>query len=752
MSPSEHYTAFHRQTMTSDTPQPRRGAWRPRLSASKLFQTIRKAAPTHPAPDVEPARSLPEGFVKESPPQLQTQGQVQGTEKHITSTWSDMGSKDLAELKILLEEKTSEYAELLKQHEFSLTRVTSDLSERSKQLQAAQTDAHHAFQQSKAQHADLLDQLHRAHLATQQAHDAQVEAEQQLQTTQHASAQQLHQVTADFDQQVHAAKHSAREESGEKLQIVQQEYEDQLAAAMSEADQKMSLAAKDTMVQQMWSELHESKQGSRRFEVEAAELAAELRCTKGQLGKSERDMKGWIIVYKRLVDDKMSLVNERHHLMNRIARLEEGAATYLTGQHHDWQVVPPPCHPSTQSSPAQDVNAEAWPDTPRPSLPDQAPTLSDDNPLAPAHLDYAPSPQPEQAMSSPSLAAQHSAHAHTSETAVQGQHADSDNLDCHLEEEHADQTDGSDGPDLDSAHFSTTTVAAEQADREEEVSGVEEEEHEEQDSAHLTITHAAADQAEEEEYEQQSEPAQDPASSDADYDHNGDGSSGNEAHHQEGKAVMTSSAGSSGTAAVPSSSSFTSSDGPAVPTPAVDAAGDQATGGLSAAIRPSPENAGSTNVSTDGPPAVPSFEAERVGDAMVSLAAAAQHQESSITAASGDTPIPAQTEEIPTPPAEAADISTPPSNNADEEDEELPIYDSLSEGEEETEEISSSKGEDAAEEEAAEASDCEEDETEVSESEDEEVASDQDGEAVAGLHRKIRELEAQESGYTNRFA
>ncbi|DBB00816.1 TPA: hypothetical protein ACH3X1_000745 [Trebouxia sp. C0004] len=853
---------------------------------------------------------------------------------------SDMGSKDLAELKILLEEKTSEYAELLKQHEFSLTRVTSDLSERSKQLQAAQTDAHHAFQQSKAQHADLLDQLHRAHLATQQAHDAQVEAEQQLQTTQHASAQQLHQVTADFDQQVHAAKHSAREESGEKLQIVQQEYEDQLAAAMSEADQKMSiittqlsqqlqaaqseaqqqqlqvhdmqhqadaqlqivthelqqqleaehqdrlkhlqqqseaehqnrlnglqqqlqaahhdslkqlqqqlqaceqdceslqaeklaleqqvlsakadsdrdlqelrdkirsaaaaqmrqhsckledehkkaagrhqvevaelqaalerqqqdsvwhehqvlqehmagLAAKDTMVQQMWSELHESKQGSRRFEVEAAELAAELRCTKGQLGKSERDMKGWIIVYKRLVDDKMSLVNERHHLMNRIARLEEGAATYLTGQHHDWQVVPPPCHPSTQSSPAQDVNAEAWPDTPRPSLPDQAPTLSDDNPLAPAHLDYAPSPEPEQAMSSPSLAAQHSAHAHTSETAVQGQHADSDNLDCHLEEEHADQTDGSDGPDLDSAHFSTTTVAAEQADREEEVSGVEEEEHEEQDSAHLTITHAAADQAEEEEYEQQSEPAQDPASSDADYDHNGDGSSGNEAHHQGGKAVMTSSAGSSGTAAVPSSSSFTSSDGPAVPTPAVDAAGDQATGGLSAAIRPSPENAGSTNVSTDGPPAVPSFEAERVGDAMVSLAAAAQHQESSITAASGDTPIPAQTEEIPTPPAEAAEISTPPSNNTDEEDEELPIYDSLSEGEEETEEVSSSKGEDAAEEEAAEASDCEEDEMEVSESEDEEVASDQDGEAVAGLHRKIRELEAQESGWRAGYA
>ncbi len=44
--------------------------------------------------------------------------------------------------------------------------------------------------------------------------------------------------------------------------------------------------------------------------------------------------------------------------MNRIASLEDGAATYLTGQHHDWQAVPPPRRPSTQSSPAQDVNAE----------------------------------------------------------------------------------------------------------------------------------------------------------------------------------------------------------------------------------------------------------------------------------------------------------------------------------------------------------------------------------------------------------
>ncbi|KAL0033572.1 hypothetical protein WJX79_004381 [Trebouxia sp. C0005] len=244
--------------MTSDTPQLRRRVWRSRLSASKLFQAVRKAAPTYPAPDVEPARSLPEGSVKE----LQTQGKVGDTEEHIYSTWSDTSrSKDLAELKSLLEEKSSEYAELLKQHEFSLARVTSEL-----------------------------------------------------------------------------------------------------------------------------------------FELEATELAAELRCTESQLGKSERDVKGWVIVYKQLVDDKISLVNERHHLMNRIARLEEGASTYLTGQHHNWQAVPPPRRPSTQSSPAQDVYAEAWPDTPRPSLPDEPPTLSDDNPLAPAQLDHTPPPEPEQAM------------------------------------------------------------------------------------------------------------------------------------------------------------------------------------------------------------------------------------------------------------------------------------------------------------------------------------------------------------------
>ena len=118
--------------------------------------------------------------------------------------------------------------------------MTSDLSERSKQLQCAQTDAQQAFQQSKAQHADLLNQVQTAKLATQQAHVAQIEAEQQLQITQHASAQQLNQVTTGFDQQACAAAHSAREESNEKLQMLQQQCEDQLAAAMSEADQKMS--------------------------------------------------------------------------------------------------------------------------------------------------------------------------------------------------------------------------------------------------------------------------------------------------------------------------------------------------------------------------------------------------------------------------------------------------------------------------------------------------------------------------------
>jgi len=313
-------------------------------------------------------------------------------------------------------------------------------------------------------------------------------------------------------------------------------------------------------------------------------------------------------------------------------------------------------------------------------LPDQAPTLPADSPPAPAQLDYKPSPEPEQAITAPSLAAQHSAHAHASETAVQGQDADSNHHSgspgCHLEEEHADQTDGSNGPDLDSAHFIITTVAADQADREEEVSDVEEEEYEEQDSAHLTIMDAPADQAEEdgaaeeEEYEQQSEPAQDPASGHADEDDSSHSSSGDEEDYQEGKAVMTSSsAGSSGTAPVPSNSSTTSSDGPAVPTPAVDAAGDCCvTDGLSAAIPLSPEDAGSTNISTGGPSVVPSFEAERVGDALVSLVAAAQHQVPSITADSGDAHIPsssAQTEEISTPPAGAAEMSTPPAGAAE---------------------------------------------------------------------------------------
>jgi hypothetical protein len=42
-----------------------------------------------------------------------------------------------------------------------------------------------------------------------------------------------------------------------------------------------------------------------RFEVEAAELAAELRCSESQLDKAERNVKGWIVVYKQLVGDKI---------------------------------------------------------------------------------------------------------------------------------------------------------------------------------------------------------------------------------------------------------------------------------------------------------------------------------------------------------------------------------------------------------------------------------------------------------------
>jgi len=182
----------------------------------------------------------------------------------------------------------------------------------------------------------------------------------------------------------------------------------------------------------------------------------------------------------------------------------------------------------------------------------------------------------------------------------------------------------------------------------------------------------------------------------------------------------------------------------------VDAAGDQITVGLSAAIRPSPADVDSTNVSTEESPAVLSFEAESVGDEVVSLTAAAQHQESSITADSGTVPIPsssAQHEDTSTPPAGAANLSTPPVNQGAEEDEEHPVYDSLSEEEEETgEEASISEEEDAAEEEAAEASEYEEDEAEGSESEEEDdVASDHDGEDVAALYSQIMELKAQDS-------
>jgi len=34
-------------------------------------------------------------------------------------------------------------------------------------------------------------------------------------------------------------------------------------------------------------------------------LAAELRCSESQLDKAERNVKGWIVVYKQLVGDKI---------------------------------------------------------------------------------------------------------------------------------------------------------------------------------------------------------------------------------------------------------------------------------------------------------------------------------------------------------------------------------------------------------------------------------------------------------------
>ncbi len=132
------------------------------------MQAVRKAIATHPVPDVEPIVSLSEGSAKVRHPsrpdlELQTQGEVQETEEQITSTWylfcvtvfavsasgavahrrahafslyviqlkqlpdmpgrSDTAcSKDLAELTSLSEDKSREYAELLKQHEFSLAR------------------------------------------------------------------------------------------------------------------------------------------------------------------------------------------------------------------------------------------------------------------------------------------------------------------------------------------------------------------------------------------------------------------------------------------------------------------------------------------------------------------------------------------------------------------------------------------------------------------------------------------------------
>ncbi len=167
--------------------------------------------------------------------------------------------------------------------------MTSELSERSKQLQSAQTDAQQTFEQSKAQHADLLNQIQRAQLATQQAIAAQVEAEQQLQITQQASAQQLSQVTAEIDQQVHAAKHSAYEESGEKLQILQQQCKDQVAAARSQAQQLE--AEHQECLQQLHQQLETEQQNCLNHQQQQLETAhlESLKQLQQQLQSCQQD-------------------------------------------------------------------------------------------------------------------------------------------------------------------------------------------------------------------------------------------------------------------------------------------------------------------------------------------------------------------------------------------------------------------------------------------------------------------------------
>jgi len=229
--------------------------------------------------------------------------------------------------------------------------VTSDLSERSKQLQSAQTDAHQAFQQSKAQHADLLNQLKTAQLTTQQAHDAHIEAEQQLQTTQQACAQQLNQVIADFDQQVHAAKRSAHEESGEKLQILQQEYEHQLAATVSEADQKLSavttqlsqqLQAAQSDAQQQQLQLHDMQhQADAQLQTVTHELQQQLgiehqdhlKCLEQQLQACQQECESLQAEKLTLEQQVQSVKADNARDMQELRDKTKGAVAAQMRQH-----------------------------------------------------------------------------------------------------------------------------------------------------------------------------------------------------------------------------------------------------------------------------------------------------------------------------------------------------------------------------------------------------------------------------------
>ena len=83
-----------------------------------------------------------------------------------------------------------------------------------------------------------------------------------------------------------------------------------------------------------------------------------------------------------------SLVNQRHFLFDKIAWLER-RSTYLQGQHHQWQVVPPPGHPSANGGhPSPGDHGHLSPRC-----------LSDDTPHSPPDVTHAPQegvyPSPE---------------------------------------------------------------------------------------------------------------------------------------------------------------------------------------------------------------------------------------------------------------------------------------------------------------------------------------------------------------------